>query len=428
MTDAPSSLESQRLGILFRNEDNVIEEGGAREIVKTKATARQITLNLVTGGFGVGLFSLPWSTAGASIIPATIMIALVVFLNAWTISILVEAAEKYQAFDLGALLAKLPGRLSKVAQPVVNCAIWITLFLVLVGYITVMANVGHDILGSNRTLAVVLSAFIVLPLCFLDQAYLSFTSFLAVAVNVYIFVVMASIKPKQGLEICVFGLGPGNIAMLSATMQAIVIQMCVLPMYGELEDRSPAKFNRIVAVAFGILFLVFASFAIVGYIIFGPHVNDNILLVIPHTTAGNAAQLGAAVCVAAVYPIMEKTMVAPIRNLEGRNKRLWYFLATILIVALSMLFAMLGLTLGYLNVITGALSCGVFVSMCPAAVGLFLLDCKCSRQVLLYALLFFGTFAGLLGLVFTKNYSDDLHGHCLWKSRDHHHLKWLFPA
>mmetsp|Transcript_40187 Transcript_40187/g.71321 ORF Transcript_40187/g.71321 Transcript_40187/m.71321 type:complete len:422 (+) Transcript_40187:40-1305(+) len=414
----------------FRDSAEILsrdEECGAQEIVRTKATGRQITLNLVTGGFGVGLFSLPWSTAGASIIPATVMILIVILLNAWTISILVEAAEKYQAFDLGALLSKLPGRLSKIAQPVVNCAICFTLFLVLVGYITVMANVGHDILG-NRTLAVALSAAIVLPLCFLDQAYLSFTSFLAVVVNVFLFMVMASLTPKHTDHICYLGLGPGNIAMFSAMMQAIVIQMCVLPMYGELEDRSPAKFNRIVATSFGILFMVFAAFAVVGYVTFGPHVGSNILEAIPHSPLGKAAKVGAAICVAAVYPIMEKTMVAPIRNLQTRSKRLLYILATFSIVALSMFAAMAGLTLGYLNVVTGALSCGVFVSLCPSAVGLFLLDCKCSRQVLLYTLLFFGTVMGLLGLVYTKNYSDDLHGHCFWKSWGPHHLKWQLVA
>eukprot|EP00971_Amphidinium_carterae_P047694 939423-Amphidinium_carterae.1 len=54
------------------------------------ASATSITLNLITGGFGIGLFSLPWSTAGASLLVALFTIVLIVALNGWTVSILIE--------------------------------------------------------------------------------------------------------------------------------------------------------------------------------------------------------------------------------------------------------------------------------------------------------------------------------------------------
>lgn len=404
-----------------------LDEDNREIVVRTKATARQITLNFVTGGFGIGLFTLPWSTAGASLIPATILILFVMLLNAWTISILVEAAEKYQVFDLGSILSKLPGRASKITQAIVNLAIWISLFLCLVGYITVMANVttqyfhGTGSIFENRNLDVVLASIIVLPLCFLDQAYLSFTSFLAVVVNIFIFIVVSSITPKHTDNICILGVGTGNIAMFSAMMQAIIIQMCVLPMYGELEDRSPAKFNRIVATAFSILFLVFVAFAVVGYITFGPHVDGNILDDIPHTPIGKAAKVGAALCVAAVFPIMEKTMVAPVRNVKGSagKKRLLYILATFASVALSMLVSLGGFSLDYLNVVNGAFSCGVFVGLCPAIVGLFLLDCSFPKRMMLCTLLVLGITMGLLGIKFTDNYEDALEKSCFWKVMPH---------
>merc|ERR1719382_2327766 len=100
----------------------------------------------------------------------------------------------------------------------------------------------------QRPLGVFLSSIVVLPLGFLDQRYLNFTSALAVVVNVYIFIVMA-LQPGKGQAkgqagICLVGDGRGDISMISVMMMAIVIQMCVLPMYKELEDRSPTKFGK----------------------------------------------------------------------------------------------------------------------------------------------------------------------------------------
>merc|ERR1712032_221890 len=70
--------------------------------------------------------------------------------------------------------------------------------------------------------------------------------------------------------------------------------MCVLPMYEELEDRNPAKFSRIVAVSFTVLFGIFALFAVLGYFVFGAGVHSNILVTLPHTAWGHASRIAAA--------------------------------------------------------------------------------------------------------------------------------------
>merc|ERR1719331_1741045 len=101
------------------------------------ATSSELVVNLITCGLGTGVFTLPWSTAGASILPALVIVALVLALNAWTISILVEAAERHQTFGLGSLLARLPGRLGQIGQYLCNAVLWLSMFLCLVGYIIV---------------------------------------------------------------------------------------------------------------------------------------------------------------------------------------------------------------------------------------------------------------------------------------------------
>merc|ERR1719171_1425105 len=64
---------------------------------------------------------------------------------------------------------------------------------------------------------------------------------------------------------CLFNVGRGNVAMFSAMMQAVIIQMCVLPMYAELEDRTPKRFSGTLNLSFSILFLIFSAFAIIGH-------------------------------------------------------------------------------------------------------------------------------------------------------------------
>ena len=151
---------------------------------------------------------------------------------------------------------------------------------------------------------------VLLPLSFLPQRYLSFTSFLAVIVNIYVFVVIvfSAQDTEEWVEVCYVGIGSGTISMFSAMMTAIVIQMCVLPMYGELEHRSPQKFNNIVKAGFGSLFVIFASYAVLGYLIFGRGTPPNVLDALPHDILGQSARNGAAVSVAAVYPIMARTI------------------------------------------------------------------------------------------------------------------------
>jgi amino acid permease len=52
-------------------------------------------------------------------------------------------------------------------------------------------------------------------------------------------------------------------------MFSVIIQMCVLPMYEELEERSPQAFQKIVNISFAFLFLFMSLFSTVGYLLYG---------------------------------------------------------------------------------------------------------------------------------------------------------------
>jgi len=386
-----------------------------------KASARAVTLNLITGGFGIGMFSLPWSLAGASLIPGVLTILLVVLVNGWTVSILIAGAEKYQAFDLGALLSYLPGGISRPARIATNVAVWVVLFITQVGYVIVMAEAvmsvaGNDTLFKERPAAVVLVSVIVLPLCFLDQRYLNLSSGLSVLVNVFVFAVIAS-EPKKPEGLCYLGAGLGTLSMISVMMQSIVVQMCVLPMYQELEGRTPETFRRVVRHSFGALSMIFVAFAVMGYVTYGSVVKDNILDALPNTAWGNTARVGAGLGVAGVYPIFEQAMVAPVWNLQSQYRRPFYVMASVATVSLSMITAFFVTSIGFVNVVNGAFCSIIFVALCPSLVGLQLLERRSPLwRTAMYLLLIMGTLSGILGMAFTDNYDEDLMRSCVWHS------------
>merc|ERR1719265_2662817 len=145
--------------------------------------------------------------------------------------------------------------------------------------------------------------------------------------------------------------------------------MCVLPMYAELENRSPAKFNSIVGVSFSILLFLCAGFAVAGYLTYGPSVSSNVLKNFSGTPWGHLSRLAAISAVAAVFPIILGPMVVPIaasggrRGLPGAN--VIAGIATCCIVIAAMAVALVVTDLGALNVFNGALSMGVFVAAVP---------------------------------------------------------------
>lgn len=195
--------------------------------------------------------------------------------------------------------------------------------------------------------------------------------------------------------------------------QAVIIQMCVLPMYEELENRSPQKFDKIVAVGFGVLFLIFCGFSALGYLFIGPKVQSNILADLPHNVWADAAQVGSIVVVACVYPIMVYPMIAPLQgaSLRGLPSRTVASVAKGVIVVAAMLAAFFFDSLGFVNIVNGAMQAGIFVALVPSAIGLLLLDGGVFKKAALVVLLVGGLIVAGSGFVFSHNYVEDLTCH-----------------
>jgi len=388
------------------------------------ASGPQLALNIVVCGLGTGIFALPWSTAGASCTTGILIVAAVLALNAWTIFILIEAAEIYQAFDIGTLLSKLPGSLGRAAPTVVNAVIWVSGFLCLVSYVIVIADCASPFLGLHPYKLKALSSIVVLPLCFLDQRLLSITSsFSVVAVAVVLWLVvrifLQSHEAHSTSEICMAGFSWGSVAMFASMMQTVVLQMCVLPMYGEMKNRTPAGFARVIYWSFTILFLICASFSLLGYAAFGAEVKSNVLLSLPVSFSGKLARFCAGVSVLGVYPIILKPMTATLQAPGSPLDEAGSYWATGAVVAAVMMTSLFLSDLGKINIFNGAVSMGVFVAAVPFLVGCYLLQRfqqEPERKWALHLLLVLGVLGSLLAILLEDNYHEELAAACVWKA------------
>lgn len=397
------------------------------------ASLGEITTNLITAGLGAGILSLPWAMAGASLLPSVATTLLVMCLNAITVMLLVTAAERTQAFDLGSLLGHLPGRVGSFAQYFCNTLIVASVFLCLVGYIVVVADSLEPFMRQAfgfedadwwvvRAPLLAAGGIMVMPLCFLDQRRLSAFSLLGILVNIYLFALVLSLLKGSGPspEICVLShVNEGTIAMFSTLMQCSIIQMCVLPMYEELEDRSPRRFGIAVGVAFSFLALLLTTFAGAAYFLFGPGVHPNVIQDFPHDFAGGAARIGMAVVVVAVYPLILSSMTAPIRHWEdAAGSDVFKHTSTVVTVAIVFLSsvgaAFVG-QLGTLNELNGAMQVGCLIGVAPGLAGFYLLGRSGVWWRLCMAALVVASLAmSALGLYFTGSKPERIAESCIW--------------
>merc|ERR1712137_1521270 len=316
---------------------------------------------------------------------------------------------KYEAYDLGALTSHLPPPFSTGAMVVTNGAIYAVLLTVNCSYTNLMAGALATAMGEGPEPAIlhcIIVTVLILPLCFCNQEYLKFSSGVTVVVTLYIFVLMV-MQPKNTQGACVVGIGKGFLSMSSVMMQAIVIQMCVLPMYKELQDRTPKRFDRAVQISFTALFVIYAAFSVVGYLTYGPGVNSNILNSLGSDAWGKSGRIIGGFSVVGIYPVLAQSMVAPIWNSEHKLRLPCYGFAMVVTVSIPMIISFFIHSLGALNVFSGAIQVIAFVGFIPAVVGYFLRKRTRSR-VIAYTVLFLVSLAfGIASFFLNDNHEAD---------------------
>lgn len=379
-----------------------------------KATEAELCMNLVTGGLGTGILCIPWLIAGASIVPAMLLMAFVLITNVWTISILIDLAEETQEFCLGALIMTIGGNTGKVLNIIIDVFVFVSLFCLLVGYIMVKAENMSSITPIPYWAMCLISSALALPLCYLSQSKLVFSSSVCVAAFAYMLVLMFVNLGKDGVgdEVCRFGYSRGLMSFFGAIANCICVQMCVLPMYSDLKNRTPRKMKRVVIISFGALFLLFAGFGLAGYLLYGKTVDDNIstTMTTNHPGVANTISLiTISLAMLGVYPIMCMGMMSPVYNLpRGVNKYANYVIAAAVVCSGALAIPLKG-QLGKLNIIIGSLSATLISFGIPSLLGYILLG---KSSIIMGFLMLLGVIFGVFGCAFMDNYADELI--CKW--------------
>eukprot|EP00808_Paulinella_micropora_P014393 g10677.t1 len=423
---------------------NSIKQTYGKVITEGRVSTFTMTVNLVAIGLGTGVLSEPWGLAGASLLVGVAINAFVLFLNGATIMLLVEACEKHKVFDLGRLVSLLPGRLGRGAPPFVNFLIGISSGGALVGASS----------RSERRCCVCL-VFVCCRCVWWDHSWLSFTSSLSMAVNVNLLLILAvyliGLGPHAGL--CVLAFSPGVITLFSTLMYAMVVHMCIPPMYHEMAERTPANFRRCLVKAFSILFFVFSGFAGLGYGSFGPDVKSNVLLDLEQKSSWSAlTRLSMILCCASIFPFLMLTLVVPFvpqepvnrhqdmpgaeseklrllgeKSLNGKHEQgagwTGVLCNTTTVTVAWMVFlvscACFVTDLGYISVLNGAVGVAGMVGLIPALVAWNLLDgyrTTTVGRVSLCLLVAFCCSMCWLGFKFTDNHAEKLTASCWWRT------------
>jgi amino acid permease len=334
--------------------------------------------------------------------------------------------------DIGSLMKVLPGYPGKLLPIVVNISMWSTLWLTLVGYIVTIADALGEFWPGHREDIVIISSLVIMPLCFFDMSRLSIMSTISLIVVANLSLITTtdlidkSWSDSLPSTVCWFGFGQGLVSMVSMTGTSMIIQMCAMPMYAELDDRTPEKFERLTRLAFLVLFIVYAGYAIIGYLTYGPvSLKSNILQNLPHGQWGKASRLAYVLVISAAYPMFVYPMISSIRHSESLRRRgfnidLLSSVATVFISLSVLCGALIFTELGFINNFVGAVQCAIFVGIAPGYAGIYLLGEKSRHRkwrVLMVLLMIVCSLLGMLGVVFTDNYVKDLDAHCIWETR-----------
>merc|ERR1719487_2665679 len=140
-----------------------------------------------------------------------------------------------------------------------------------------------------------IASLCILPLTFLDGKRLSIFSSMAILVNVYLFFLILGATPSGAATTdgCFLGWGIGSVAYFSTLECCVVIQMCLLPMFESMENRSAPLFKSAVNRSFMLVFVLFSAFVTAADFAYGAaNMQENIMNNLPHDGLSNVAQLG----------------------------------------------------------------------------------------------------------------------------------------
>ncbi|KIW00791.1 uncharacterized protein PV09_07770 [Verruconis gallopava] len=311
----------------------VEEDGVAYNVVVGQSTLPQTVFNSVNVLIGVGLLSLPLAIHYSGWVVGMLFYLFAVISTQYTAKLLAKCLDVDSSLITFADLAYVS--FGQGARVVVSILFTLELLGANVALIVLFADSLDDLIPGLGVVAwKIIAAFILVPLAFLPLRLLSFTSVLGIlscfGIVICVFI-DGLIKPQQ----------PGSLRQ-PATQYLFPINWTTIPLSLGLlmspwgghsvfpniyrDMRHPYKYRRGVDITYAFTFLLDLGMAVIGILMFGDAVRDEITSNIL-TTAGypKAISFIIVICIAIIpltkVPLNARPIVSTIEILAGLDAR-----------------------------------------------------------------------------------------------------------
>lgn len=357
--------------------------------------------NLVKNIVGAGILSLPYGVAsGTGLIPAVIICAVLGAYAGYTFSLVGRNCEAVKRFTFHELGEATSG--PKFATALDFACTFKTFFSCIAYSLVITDSFGAIfrsfglplVFTTHLRVLLGMTCCVLLPLCLLrDLSSLSFTSLLGSAGMAYVTGFMAwryvdgtyapggkyyetldpRLRPIPGAELNMWTVNITTLILVCALSTAYIAHYNAPRFYHQLQERSPKRFNHVVATSFGIAICLFLVAMCAGYLTFGSHSQGLILNNYSSTDPlATAARIAVGTAIVFTYPLAFTGLRDGISaltgvSIEGHN----FNIVTMALLTLITAVACVIRNVGFVNNFGGALFGACIIYIFPAMIFIF---------------------------------------------------------
>jgi len=306
-----------------------ITGGASSEFENVRLSSLPVSiLNVVKTCIGAGILSLPWAFSYGSLWPSIFMFLFSAVYCLISAMLIIHGCEASGIFEYSALL-RTTGTWVERAGALTVC--YVT-FSTCLGYCIIIPQFlqpafsemfGIERFSFDRELYIlVIAPLILYPLCLLkDLSSLRFSStigLIAVFYCLILFVVESAEHGQSGqaagtasdpdAEFVSFEWSMGIFVVMNVASKANVCHYALPPIYGELQDRSIKRMWIVMGVSYAIVTVVYVTFSVCGYYLFGSDSQGMILESYRGETGAAVvvARLGTCLSIFGCFPLIFK--------------------------------------------------------------------------------------------------------------------------
>jgi len=376
----------------------------------------QLFFNFVCINLGLGTLNLPWTFAGSSIVPSLIILLLTMCQHFWACCAMIDATDRFGYDNLGAFIKihfeDYP-KTAMILQKATTFFVNVTTMMILIGYYMVVEHVLKELIPKVPSHYWYLGAPVIFSaLVFLPAHTLSWTSFAALSLNIYLIGLFSAElhQMKELPKIKILGYGRGWISFIGIMGMALAIQPYVPSLYMEAKYRKAKRVKTIMGLALATVYVIFCVVGTLGYLAYGPAVKDDVLTSMSKNIPNNIGKVGMSATVAFSAPLLMMVVFSSAEDMLSETQKVYmpFVKSALMIIPAALAFAcsIAGFGLSRVNCLSGAMCIFWFVAIVPYILSL---HPRSSYWGIFEGFLAFaGLITAVLSAIFDDNYVDDL--------------------